>query len=138
MKFYTVGYGGRQPEDFLNLLKQKEIEAMVDVRLLPDRGRVRSYIKAKSPDKGIERLLREENIQYFWLVELGNIFMYRKDWREPYGRLLDRAGDLLIKRLEEISRPLCLMCAEKRVEECHRQLIADYLGRRGHQAEHIE
>lgn len=138
MRFYTIGYGGRNPQDFLDLLKQKEIKILVDVRLRPDRASMGSYVKAKSHDKGIVALLAKANIDYVSLIELGNLFLEYEDWQERYHLFLDKAGDLLIERLRQIQEPFCLMCAEKSVTMCHRQLIADYLVRNGNEVEHIE
>ena len=144
MKFYTIGYGGRKPQDFLNLLKQEDVKAVVDVRLRPDRASMGSYVKAKSPDKGIQRLLRENNIEYVSLVELGNVFLQYDNWRERYQQLWDIAGDILCKELikglrqQQISTPFCLMCAERDYRKCHRELIADYLVRKGYEVKHIE
>ena len=138
MKVYTIGYGGRSPQDFLGLLKEKGVRAVVDVRLRPDRSSMGTYVKAKDPDKGIVRLLRDVNIRYSSFVELGNIFLDCDDWTERYQKLLEQAGDLLIDRLRQIPGSFCLMCAEKQVARCHRQLIAEYLSRKGYLVEHIE
>ena len=138
MKFYTVGYGGRSPQEFVSLLKQKGIKTVVDVRLRPDRAAMGIYVKAKTEDKGIQRLLADSNIGYFSALELGNIFMDCEDWRNRYRQLLEKAGDLLIERLEGITAPFCLMCAEKLVTECHREEIANFLVRKGWEVEHIE
>jgi uncharacterized protein (DUF488 family) len=86
-----------------------------------------AYVKAKTGDKGIERLLGEAGIGYRSLPELGNVFLDYDDWRERYTALLARAGDLLVSRLAEVAGPICLLCAERRPEECHRMLIAQYL-----------
>ena len=138
MEFYTIGYGGRKPQEFLDLLKHKGVKLIIDVRLRPDRASMGSYARAKSQDKGIQKLLTTAGINYISVVELGNIFLEYTDWRERYRELLVRAGDLLTQRLENVSFPFCLMCAEKSPAECHRSLIAEYLVSMGHEVEHIE
>ena len=138
MLIYTIGYGGRAPEEFLGLLKARGVRAVVDVRLRPDRSAMGIYAKAKDPSKGIERLFASADIQYFSFVELGNLFYELPDWHERYRRLLDLAGDLLVERLAKVPEPLCLLCAEKKPGDCHRRLIADFLTARGHKVEHIE
>lgn len=138
MKLYTIGYGGRKPEEFLGLLKRKDVKALVDVRLRPDHASMGSYVRAKSPDKGIQKLLGTVGIEYLSLVELGNVFLEYADWKERYQELLEKAGDLLTWRLVTISSPFCIMCAEKSPAQCHRCLIAEYLVRKGYEVEHIE
>jgi uncharacterized protein (DUF488 family) len=124
---YTVGYGGRQPQDFLDVLEQHGVETVVDVRLRPDRTRLRSFVRANEISKGIERLLAERRIAYVSLIELGNPFMDDDDWRPRYERLITSAGEVLTERLFHLPGPLCLMCAERRAATCHRWFIAAYL-----------
>jgi len=136
-EFFTIGYGGRSPTEFISLLKSQGVRTLVDVRLRPDRARLGCYVRAKSADKGIEKLLAGEGVRYLSLIELGNIFRDRESWREPYRRLLDAAGDLLTAKLNDLDGPLCLMCAEKDVNRCHRQLISAYLERSDWLATHL-
>jgi uncharacterized protein (DUF488 family) len=139
VKLYTIGYGGKSPQEFLDALKEKDIKVVVDVRLRPDRSSMGVYKKANSENKGIQRLLADASIEYVSLMELGNVFLDYQDWRERYHRLLESAGELLTSRLTGIPEPFCLLCAEKRVTECHRLKIADYLVRtRGAEVEHLE
>ena len=73
------------------------------------------------------------------ILELGNLFKDLDDWRPSYRALIERAGDLLVGRLEALPAPFCLLCAEKRVADCHRQVIADFLvATREWTVEHIE
>ena len=138
MKFFSIGYGGRSPQGFLDRLREKGVRAVVDVRLRPDRSSMGTYVKAKNPDKGIVRLFKDAGIQYFSFVELGNIFLDCDDWKDRYQKLLKQAGDLLIDRLQQVPGPFCLMCAEKHAAQCHRHLIAEYLCQEGNEVEHIE
>jgi uncharacterized protein (DUF488 family) len=138
MHFFTIGYGGRSPSELLSLLSNAGVKTLVDVRLRPDKASMGSYAKAKTPDKGIEYLLGSVRIGYVSLPELGNVFLGDADWPTLYAELIEKAGDLLTRRLAETPEPFCLMCAEKRVAECHRGIIAEYLVGRGNRVTHIE
>lgn len=138
MKFYTIGYGGRKPQEFLDFLKQKGVKVVVDVRLRPNRAYWGCYAKAKSQDKGIQKLLATGGIEYISLMELGNVFLGCADLRERYRQLLEKEGDFLTGPLQSIPGPFCLMCAEKSPVDCHRFLIAEHLVSKGYEVEHIE
>ena len=139
MKFYTIGYGGRVPAEFASLLVLHAIRSIADVRIHPDRASMGAYVKARSADKGIEKLLNDRGIAYRSILELGNLFRDLEDWRPLYRILFERVGDLLIERLGDLPQPFCLLCAEKRVAECHRLVIAEFLvATRGASVEHIE
>jgi uncharacterized protein (DUF488 family) len=138
-KFYTIGYGGRLPNDFASLLVAHGVRAVADVRIRPDRASMGAYVKASTPDKGIEKLLSDVGILYRSFLALGNMFKDLDDWRPPYRALFDRAGDLLVDGLEDMPVPFCLMCAEKRVSDCHRLVIAEFLvATKGWTVEHLE
>jgi uncharacterized protein (DUF488 family) len=138
-RIYTIGYGGRTPRDFVDLLINNQVPRVVDVRLRPDRASLGAYSLAKSPEKGIQRLLGDAGIHYVSLVELGNLFLGFDDWPARYERLLKESGELLLSRLLEIEPPFALLCAEKRVADCHRQLIAERLrALRGDNVVHLE
>jgi uncharacterized protein (DUF488 family) len=99
MKFFTIGYGGTEPGQLVGILKEHLIEAVIDVRLWPHRATMGSYVLSKSPEKGIQRLLAKEGIQYHSFVELGNPFLQLHDWQSRYRQLLSSSGSLLTERL---------------------------------------
>jgi uncharacterized protein (DUF488 family) len=139
MKVFTIGYGGRNKEEFLSLLEINNINTIVDIRLRPDRARIGFWSKAKTPDKGIEGWLSEAGISYKSFIELGNIFFDYPDWEEQYKKLMDSCGKLLTQRLINIPGPICLLCAERRVEDCHRKLVAEFLAKHfGAEVNHLE
>ena len=137
---YTIGYGGRHPDQFLSLLAENGIKAVADVRLRPDRASMGCYSLAKTPDKGIQKLLAGPGVAYFSFIQLGNVFLDYDDWRERYCRLFAVAGDILTEPLFSIPipEPWCLMCSEKRATDCHRWVIAAFLATEGHEVKHIE
>ena len=137
MRLYTVGYGGRAPQAFVDLLRGAGVKTVADVRLRPDRAAMGVYVKAKTPDKGIERLLGEAGISYASLIELGNVFIDCDDWQDRYRRLLEGSGELLTERLFSLPGPVCLLCAEKQPENCHRLLVAGYLAAGGWDVVHL-
>ncbi|MDR3620018.1 MAG: DUF488 domain-containing protein [Paludisphaera borealis] len=138
-EFFTIGYGGRPPEEFVGLLSAHGVKTVADVRIRPERASMGAYTKAKTSDKGIEKLLSDRGIGYRSILELGNVFLDRGDWPVIYHDLMERAGDLLVARLIDLPGPFCLLCAEKRVADCHRRIIADYLvAHLGWTVEHIK
>ena len=90
--FYTVGYGGRKPDEFVELLLEHGVRSIADVRIRPDRASMGSYARAKSPEKGIEKLLGDRGIAYHAILELGNLFRDREDWGPAYRAFFERAG----------------------------------------------
>lgn len=138
MKLYTIGYGGRTSDEFLDLLKENGVTAVVDVRLRPDRSSMGAYRLARKETEGIQRLLNDAGIQYYSFVELGNLFLDFEDWQAKYQKLINESGDLLGERLLALEAPFCLLCAEKSPSRCHRSIIAEYLVGKGYAVEHIE
>lgn len=137
--FFTIGYGGRPPEEFVGLLVAHGVRTVADVRIRPDRASMGAYVRAKESVRGIERLLGDREIGYRSILELGNLFLGRDDWPAVYREFFGLAGEMLVRRLDELPRPFCLLCAEKKVADCHRLVIADHLvASRGWSVHHIE
>jgi uncharacterized protein (DUF488 family) len=137
MRIFTIGYGGLAPSALTAALKARLVQSVVDIRIWPIRASMGSYVLSKSPEKGIQALLAREGIAYFSLLELGNPFRELQDWKERYRSLTEAAGDLLTERLMDVPDPLCLLCAEKDPEDCHRFILAELLERRGYEVQHI-
>jgi uncharacterized protein (DUF488 family) len=136
---FTIGYGGRRPPEFAKLLADRGVRTVIDVRLRPDRASIGLYAKAKDAAKGIEGLLTTAGVSYVSLPELGNLFLGYDDWPERYERFLELAAPVLFDRFDAVPGPVCLLCAERKLCECHRRHIAAHLERaRGWTFTHIE
>jgi uncharacterized protein (DUF488 family) len=138
MKIFTVGYGGRKPDEFIELLKMNTVPIIVDVRLKPQSAFIGIYKKAKDPHKGIQGLLERAGIQYIWIPELGNLFKDDNNWPQKYQLYLEEKGELLCSKLYELKTSFCLLCCEKYASGCHRKIIADYLSKGDYEVVHLE
>lgn len=126
---YTVGYAGRQIDDFLNLLLANGIARLIDVRSNPVARRYgfhRSTLSALCGHVGID---------YAHRPEFGIPGELRRDLDSPaaYAKLFDSycretlpkvAGEIEELAVEMGKTPSALMCAEENPEHCHRSHLA--------------
>lgn len=147
MCFFTIGHSTRTFKELLSLLKEHDIQVLVDVRRWPSSDRC--------PQFGRERLkesLETRGIRYVWLgEELGG---YRREGlgAESPNKAWDSEGfrnyadhtltEDFSKGIEKLltwagEKRVAYMCAEKFYWRCHRRIISDYLKARGHQVTHI-
>jgi uncharacterized protein (DUF488 family) len=130
MKFWTIGYGNRKPQDFAEILKQAGITAVCDIRRNPYSAWSGSYTA-----KELEKLLDQKGINYHWLEELGNP---SKENITEFEHLMEAEADKRLARLLELDESaICILCAEMDVKRCHRNIIAQHLGKRGHEVAHL-
>ena len=136
---YTIGYGGRHPQDFVTLLIQANIGLVCDVRAEPRRAYRGTY--TFNPEKGsgpLPRLLAQVGIAYEWFPELGN-----PDRQDPeiraFQQLMAREAESRLQRLRTCvqAQRACLLCAEQDAQRCHRRIITAYLTAYGYVVLHL-
>lgn len=131
MKLFTIGYEGRTPETFLELLVSQGVGRVVDVRQVP---------LSHKPGFSRTRLggfLQSNGIDYQHLPALGCPKDIRRDFRagQDFETYKIRYLDFLSGRHPELQalleivreKPACLLCFEADPERCHRTFIADRL-----------
>lgn len=135
---FTIGYGGRTPTEFCELLTSAGVGCIVDVRADPYHAFMPYYaLNKKNPDtQGIVDLLARSGIAYRWVQELGNPWRADAGWQENYRQRLEAEGRERTAALfaSDLPSPRCLLCSEKRcqkkgVTDCHRLLVTEYLHR---------
>ncbi|MEM2105545.1 MAG: DUF488 domain-containing protein [Candidatus Bathyarchaeia archaeon] len=126
---WTIGYSNRSMNAFLELLREHEIQVLVDIRSFPT-SKIEHFKR-----ENMEKWLSESGIEYIWLgKELGG---YRKGGYKRHMRTkLFREG---VKKLLEIAtqKRTCIMCMETNPKYCHRRFIAAHLERKGVKVVHI-
>jgi len=126
---WTIGHSSRSAEYFVGLLKEHNIEVLVDVRSFPT-SKVVHFKKGQ-----MEKWLPNHGFEYIWLgKELGG---YRRGGYEAHMKT-ELFGEG-VRRLLGIARKkrLCMMCLEPNPKYCHRRYISAQLERRGVEVVHI-
>jgi len=68
LQVWTIGYGNRSLDKFLELLREHEIQVLVDVRSFPT-SKIEHYKR-----EALERWLQKYGIEYVWMgEELGTV-----------------------------------------------------------------
>ncbi len=128
-KAYLVGHGNSPIEEFIRLLKKKEIDTLVDVRSTP----YSKYASQFNSESLKEKLLENE----ISCVYLGDLL----GGRPPEGFSLDsekfRKG--IEKLLELIERStVVIMCSEADYRKCHRRFMGLRLIEEGSSVEYLD
>ena len=145
--FFTVGHSNRSIEEFIDILRDADIETVVDVRRLPGS---RAY-----PQFDGERLrqsLEEVQIGYELVPQLGGRRGRAGDMPDEtngawHNRSFHNYADYALSpefhegfdRLLALGkeRRCAIMCSEAVWWRCHRRIIADYLLAHGEEVHHL-
>jgi len=138
---FSIGHSNHPIEKFMSMLKQNEIELVVDTRSQPY-----SKFAPHFSSGSMEAFLKKEGIDYLFLgKELGGRpqepEFYDSDGHVLYWKLANTAKlKEGIQRLEEEAktRRVAIMCSEEDPSCCHRRLlVGKVLSGRGTELDHI-
>jgi|UniRef100_A0A7V3RIA1 uncharacterized protein (DUF488 family) len=126
---YTLGTGTRGIKVFFRILKDFQIDTIVDVRRFPT-SRFEEFKKEK-----LIHYCIEEGVEYIYFgCELGG---YRKNGYEEWTKTQEfKSGIDKICKIAE-NKTLCIICAETLPWKCHRRYIGAELTRLGFNVIHI-
>ncbi|MEW5746453.1 MAG: DUF488 domain-containing protein [Nitrospirota bacterium] len=127
---FTIGYEGKNVDDFINRLKRYNITTLIDVREIPS-SRKPGFSKGRLSEN-----LKSANISYIHMKELGSPRELREKLHEDndyssffegYGKYLDtQLGSVKYLHDEVLSNGVsCIMCMERDPLHCHRKIVAE-------------
>ena len=139
---FTIGYGSRSLEDFIAILKARQIEYVIDVRSSPY-----SKFKPEFSKEMLERFLQRAGIRFLFMGEtLGGQPRdpeCQTDGKVDYDKV--RAQAFFQRGIERLKNAFgqqlsaALVCSEGRPEQCHRsKLIGEALAAVGVPVCHID
>jgi uncharacterized protein (DUF488 family) len=139
---YTIGYGARAIEAFMDVLKANNIAYLIDVRSRPY-----SRYKPDFAQEALEQHLRAQGIRYVFMGHsLGgqpaDPDCYT-DGKVDYDKCVEKAfyqeGIARVAQAWKQQLPVVLMCSEGKPEQCHRsKLIGRTLDEQGIPVVHID
>lgn len=143
MTIYTIGYEGIDIDAFMSLLREHDIEMVVDVRELP-LSRKPGFSK-----KALADMLNLGGLEYVHLPDLGCPKpirdRYRADgnwkrYKERFLKYLDTQDEALAELASMAAGSNCaLLCFEADYNYCHRSMVADAVKRlSGARISHIQ
>ena len=145
--FFTIGHSTRSADEFIALLKEAQVQVVVDVRTIPRSRRNPQFNKDVLPDT-----LQEHQIGYEHMIELGgrrgkqplaepspNTFWTHESFRNYADYAMGEEFRAGLARLRDLGhrRRSAIMCAEAVWWRCHRRIITDYLLVAGESVLHI-
>lgn len=140
---YTIGYGSRTINEFIEILKKHQIEFLIDVRSNPYSKRYPEYNQ-----ENLKNYLKENQIQYVFMgEELGgkpkDVSCYNQEGKVDYHII--KTKDFFQKGIERLKKAyeknisVALMCSELDPCECHRsKLIGKTLSENNISVMHID
>jgi uncharacterized protein (DUF488 family) len=145
--FFSIGHSTRSIAEFVGLLREAEIELVVDVRTVP-----RSRTNPQFNRDVLPITLSEFGIDYEHIAQLGGLRAKSATvppsvnafWQNPsfhhyadYAMSEDfKSGLTRVRELGHAKR-CAIICAEAVWWHCHRRIIADYLLAGGDEVFHI-
>lgn len=147
LPFFTIGHSNRHIEEFIELLRQAQVELLVDIRKMPMSRANPQFNRDRLPES-----LADVQISYDYMAALGG-FRHRDRTLSPdingfwtnnsFHHYADYAltGEFhqgLAQLISKGHRQRCaIMCAEAVWWRCHRRIVADYLIANGEEVFHI-
>lgn len=130
MKLYTIGFTRKSLEQFVYLLQEANVDAIIDIRL-----RNNSQLAGFAKQDDLAFILKTFGIGYEHHPELAptaeilDTYRKDKDWVGYVSKFLP----LMAERGAEASgadilsryHSPCLLCSEDTADQCHRRLIAE-------------
>jgi uncharacterized protein (DUF488 family) len=144
-QLFTIGHSNHPLEQFLALLAQHRLEALVDIRRFPGSRKHPHFNR-----EGLDATLKHGGVQYHWFEALGgrrkkieeasiNVGLRNDSFRNFADYMATeefRAAVVELVRLAEAQRA-AIMCSEGLFWQCHRRLVSDFLTANGVTVQHI-
>jgi uncharacterized protein (DUF488 family) len=132
VQLFTIGFAETSADSFFNLLRRSGAKRVVDVRL-NNTSQLSGFTKKEDLRFFLREVCGMDYVHVPQLAPTSDILDAFKRHRGSWSAYEDAFKKLMFSRTVEnaITPDLadlgCLLCSEKRPEQCHRRLVAEYL-----------
>ena len=132
MNIYTMGFTKKSAENFFNLLKDNNVEKVIDIRL-NNNSQLAGFAKGKDLQYFLKVICSIDYLykpEYAPSKELLSDYRNKKinweDYEKKYLKILDERN--VLKKIDlELFKNSCLLCSELKADKCHRRLLVEYI-----------
>jgi len=139
---YTIGHSNHLIEDFIQTLKNFQIQCIIDIRTIPSSNYIPQYNR-----ENLQSWLEREGIEYEYLGDrIGGRYtdptlldsQGSVDYEKVEHTLIFQTGIDQVCQIIDKGKPAALMCSEKDPLDCHRfVLVSKALTKKGISIDHI-
>jgi len=135
IELYTIGFTQKTAERFFGLLRENQVDVLVDIRRRPE-GQLAGFAKKADLPFFMKQLVGGEYLHLPVLApddDLLTWYRKSKDWQEfetRFNAQMDQEDvpAVLDKSIFATHR-CCLLCSEAKPEHCHRTFVAERLAK---------
>lgn len=129
-RLFTLGYERLDIANFLEILKNSDIQTIVDIREIPI-SRKQGFSQNE-----LREICRRHSLQYIHFKKLGSPTWLRRKlrvdgdydffFRRYREYLKNNGGREFVARINKLAtdKPTCLLCFERDHKACHRKIVA--------------
>lgn len=129
---YTIGFAGKNAEDFFTKLEKGGVKRVVDIRL-KNSSQLAGFAKKDDLKFFLKKISGMEYLHVPELAPTESIMDSYKGKKIGWPEYEKQFNNLLAERKVEIRMKKelldgdCLLCSEEKPNFCHRRLVAEYL-----------
>lgn len=134
MKIFTIGFTQKSASDFFNLIKQNNIDLLIDIRR-NNSSQLAGFAKGKDLEYFLKVICHCDYVHddsFAPTEELLDGYRAKKiswqQYEEIFAQIMDERK--LYKKFKNLYlgwKNICFLCSELTADKCHRRLVAEYL-----------
>lgn len=134
VRIFTIGYAGKNAEEFFALLLQADIRKIIDVRLY-NTSQLAGYTKKEDLQYFLQTIAGAGYVHMPIMAPTKQLLSGYKNGSINWPQYEAQFNQIIAQRqIEKLVNPqdlhmACLLCAEAKPDNCHRRLLAEYLAR---------